>query len=83
MGKAMAARSPDLRRPTNVTLRASLLAEAKLLGINVSEACEAGLSERIRQARRRHWLEENRTAISDYNERVEQEGPTLERFRRF
>ena len=31
------------RRPTNVTLQANLLAEAKQLGINISEACEAGL----------------------------------------
>ena len=31
------------RRPTNVTLHADLLAEAKQLGLNISEACEAGL----------------------------------------
>jgi antitoxin CcdA len=83
MGKVAATRSPVLRRPTNVTFRLNLVAEAKQPGINVSEACEAGLSERVRQAWRLRWLEENQTAIEEYNDRVERDGLTLERFRRF
>ena len=83
MEKPTTIRSLAPRRPTNVTLRGDLLAEAKQLGINVSEACEAGLSERVRQARRQRWLDENQAAIAGYNDRVERDWLTLERFRRF
>jgi antitoxin CcdA len=71
------------RRPTNVTLQADLLAEAKHLGINISEACESGLHERVAEARRKRWLEENREAIDDYNARIERDGLTLARYRQF
>ena len=62
-------RSP--RRLTNITLHASLLTEAKQLGINISEARKAGLSQRVAQVRRQHWLEENREAIGNYNPRID------------
>jgi antitoxin CcdA len=71
------------RRATNVTLQANLLVEAKQLGINISEACEAGLHERVVQVRRQRWLEENREAIDDYNARIERDGLTLARYRQF
>lgn len=71
------------RRPTNVTLHANLIAEAKQLGINISEACETGLRDRVAQARRQRWLEENREAIEDYNARIERHGLTLAKYRRF
>jgi antitoxin CcdA len=71
------------RRPTNVTLPASLIAEAKQLGINISEACETGLRERVVQIRRQRWLEENREAIDGYNARIERDGLTLAKYRRF
>ena len=83
VGKVAIRGHKDWRRPTNVTLRANLLAEAKLLGINVSEACEAGLRERVAEARRQRWLDENREAIAEYNDCVERDGLTLERFRQF
>src|SRR5579872_5861032 len=68
------------RRPTNVTLHANLIAEAKQLGINISEACETGLRDRVAQARRQRWLEENREAIEDYNARIERHGLTLAKY---
>ena len=71
------------RRPTNVTLRTDLLAEARHLGINVSEACERGLQENVAATKRQRWLEENREAIEDYNRHVEQHGLILERYRQF
>ena len=39
------------RRPTNVSLNARLLEEAKALGINVSRAAERGLALQIAEAR--------------------------------
>jgi antitoxin CcdA len=84
MGDVAAARGwQGLRRPANVTLPASLLAEAKQLGINVSEACEAGLSQRVAEIRRERWLQENREAIDSYNARIEKDGLTLARYRQF
>ena len=71
------------RRATNVTLSPGLVSAAKQLGINVSEACETGLRERVAEARRQRWLEENREAIEAYNARIDREGPTLSAYRRF
>ena len=71
------------RRPANVTLHADLLAEAKQFGLNISEACEAGLHERVAEVRRRRWLEENREAIDNYNARIDREGLTPARYRQF
>jgi len=71
------------RRPTNVTLRADLLNEARQLGINVSEACESGLRETVAAAKRQRWLDENQEAIEDYNRYVEQHGLILEKYRQF
>ena len=71
------------KRPTNVSLSAHLLAEAKSLGVNVSQACERGLEERIRAARASAWLESNRAAIESSNLYVQEQGLPLARHRRF
>ena len=71
------------RRPTNVTLPVELVAEAKALNINVSQACESGLAHSVAQARRARWLEENKEAIEAYNEMVERDGLPLDEFRQF
>jgi antitoxin CcdA len=84
MGNMAGARGRQrLRRPANVSLPTALLAEAKQLGINVSEACEAGLSQRVAQMRRERWLQENHEAIDSYNARIEKDGLTLARYRQF
>ena len=78
-----------MRGPTSSTaghqrsLASALVAEAKQLGINVSQACEAGLSEKIAAARRQRWLEENGASIGAYNARVESDGLTLAKYRQF
>jgi len=74
---------PRARRATNVTLPLGLVSEAKRLGVNVSQACEAGLRERVAEARRQLWLAENRAAMDAYNARIERDGLTLARYRRF
>ncbi len=72
-----------LRRATNVTLPAALLAQAKELKINVSQACEAGLAAQIKAVREKQWLEENSEAFEYCNKYIEEHGLTLERFRSF
>ena len=71
------------RRPTNVTLPVELVAEARALNINVSQACESGLAHSVAQARRTRWLEENKAAIEAYNEMIERNGLPLDEFRQF
>ena len=71
------------RRATNVTLPDSLLSEARTLGINVSQACERGLSAEVSEIKRRRWLSDNRAAIEAWNEHVEQHGLPLGEFRQF
>ena len=78
--KTMEAR---VRRPTNVTLPVELVAEAKALQINVSQACESGLARAVMEARRLRWLEENRGAIEAHNAMIERDGPILDEFRSF
>ena len=71
------------KRPTNVSLNARLLEEAKALGINVSRACESGLAVRIKEAKTKAWKEENRAAIEAANDYVEKHGLPLSRDRQF
>jgi antitoxin CcdA len=72
-----------MKRPTNLTIDAELLDEAKALGVNLSRVLEQGLRERVAQARRERWLEENADAIAEHNERVAGRGVFSDRLRRF
>jgi len=76
-------RGASTKRPTNVSLDTALLTEAKALGINVSRACERGLSEQVAEERGKRWLAENHDAIAASNDYVERHGLPLARFRRF
>ena len=71
------------RRPTNITLPADLVTEARALGLNVSQACERGLKAEIARSRAAQWQEENREAIASSNEYVERYGLPLSEFRQF
>ncbi|MET0745275.1 MAG: type II toxin-antitoxin system CcdA family antitoxin [Microvirga sp.] len=71
------------RRATNVTLPTALVAEAKALHVNVSQACESGLARSVAQARRARWLDENRDAIDVHNAMMERDGLILDEFKPF
>jgi antitoxin CcdA len=71
------------RRAANVTLPEHLLAEARGLGINVSQACERGLAAEVAEIRARRWLEENRAAMDAWNDYAQQHGLPLAEFRQF
>jgi len=71
------------RRPTNISLDSAMIEDAKELGINISRACEEGLSAEISAERNRRWKEENREAIAEWNAYVAKNGLPLERFRQF
>ncbi len=71
------------RRPTNVTLDAAMVTEARQLGVNVSKACEQGLAAEIATVRRAAWLAENAGALAASNDFVETHGLPLTHLRRF
>ncbi|MEO5494277.1 MAG: type II toxin-antitoxin system CcdA family antitoxin [Sphingomonas sp.] len=71
------------RRPTNLSIDARLVADARQLGINVSRASEDGLARELKAERERRWLEENREAIAAYNEWVKNNELPLAKYRQF
>jgi antitoxin CcdA len=71
------------RRATNVSLDSAHLAEARELGINISQACERGLVETLAEERARRWKQENRAAMESYNRYIEKHGLPLEDLRLF
>lgn len=71
------------RRPTNVSLAADLIEEAKLLDINVSQACEKGLAVEVKKAREDKWIHDNWDAIQFWNEYIEKNGLPLAKYRMF
>ena len=85
----MAAPSPSrlnrgaATRPTNVSLRAALVDEAKALGVNISLAAASGLEQAVARRRAERWVEENAAALDSYNAYVETSGLPLEKSRLF
>jgi antitoxin CcdA len=71
------------KKATNITLSADVLAEAKALGINISQACDQFLRELVRAERERRWQSEQSEFVAAYNRLVEQEGLPLEQWRMF
>jgi antitoxin CcdA len=82
MAKPTAQRTAH-RKPTNISLDASLVSEAKRLDINLSRACEQGLAKEIAGERARRWRAENIEAIAASNAFVDSQGLPLARLRQF
>ena len=71
------------RKATNVSLDADLLEQARALDINISRACERGLSEQIEDVRAERWQCANQEALASSNAYVERQGLPLAAFRQF
>lgn len=71
------------KKATNVSLAESLLAEAKELRINVSQAAEAGVAKAVAEKRAELWVAENTKAFECWNAYVEKNGLPLAKYRRF
>ena len=69
--------------PTNLSIRADLVARAKKLGLNLSAVVDSALEDAIRAAEREKWLDENRDAIDEYNAHVAKHGLFSDDWRRF
>ena len=73
----------DVKKPTNLSLDASLREKARSMGINISRACEYGLAAQITEIEQARWREENMEAINSSNEYVTCNGLPLAKFRQF
>ena len=62
------------KKATNLSINKELLAEARSLNINLSATLEQALTVKVRQERRKQWLQDNRAAIEACNELEEQNG---------
>ncbi len=71
------------KRAVNLRVNSDLLRQAKALNINLSKALEQQLVELAREARAQQWRAENKTAIDDYNARIEKRGVFSDGLRRF
>ena len=71
------------KKATNVSLGEALLAEAKSLRINISQAAEAGVARAVAEKRSKLWLEENKEAFEGWNAYVEEHGLPLAKYRSF
>jgi antitoxin CcdA len=77
------ATTSPLRRATNMPLPVDLLAEARRLGLNLSQICGRGLRAEIAKAQADQWREDNREALISSNQFVERHGLPLAEFRSF
>lgn len=71
------------KKTTHLTINHDLLRQARELKINLSHTLEERLVEIIAQRRREQWLAENRRALEDYNQRIEEHGVFSHGIRRF
>lgn len=75
--------SAAIKKATNLSIRADLLAEAKALRVNLSAEFEKSLAEVVRRKREEQWLLENREAIAAYNRHIERDGLWSDELRTF
>ncbi len=66
-----------LKKSTSLSLTEPLLAEARALRINVSQAAEEGLASAVSRQRRERWLADNHEAFKSANEEFDRHGLLL------
>ncbi len=71
------------KKSTNVSLAELLLAEAKELHINISQAAEIGVAKAVAEKKSQIWQAENKKAFECWNAYVEKNGLPLAKYRGF
>lgn len=71
------------KKSANLSINSDLILQAKALKINLSKLLEEKLAATIAAQKEQIWLQENKDAIENYNERVSQKGMFSDRLRRF
>jgi antitoxin CcdA len=76
-------RHAAIKRATNVSIRADLLAAARQAGVNLSATLERALAEELAGLQRARWRQENRAAIAAYNRHIDEHGAFADGMRSF
>ncbi|MDP2077103.1 MAG: type II toxin-antitoxin system CcdA family antitoxin [Sulfuricurvum sp.] len=71
------------KQSANLSINSDLIQQAKALKINLSKLLEEKLAQTIAVQKESLWLQENKEAIEDYNERIASQGTFSDRLRRF
>jgi antitoxin CcdA len=74
----MNARRPSRRRPMNLTVSEDLADAARALGVNASQAAEAGIAAAVNRSREAAWLKANQAAIDEHAAWLDRHGMPLE-----
>ncbi len=73
--------SAQVRKPTELSLDETLVAEAHELGLDVADAAEAGIARAVKAEKERRWKIENADAIQAANDYVAKHGLPLAKYR--
>ncbi|MDX2145273.1 MAG: type II toxin-antitoxin system CcdA family antitoxin [Rhodospirillaceae bacterium] len=71
------------RQSVNVSVRGDIVAQAKKLGLNLSQITEAALAHAINAAAFEDWKKANARALGAHRKRVERHGALLDGLRTF
>lgn len=69
------------KRAVNVSIDEKILADAKAMGINLSQLLESELRARTQRERDRRFQEEHRAAIESHNRFIDDNGIWSEKYR--
>lgn len=73
--------STQARKPTELPLDETLVAEAHELGLDVADAAEAGIARAVKAEKERRWKIENADASQAANDYVAKHGLPLAKYR--
>ena len=71
------------KKSANLSINSDLIQQAKALKINLSKLLEEKLIQTIASQKESLWLQENKEAIEENNERISKKGTFSDRLRRF
>jgi len=71
------------KKATNLSVNSDLLKKSKALDINLSATLEQALKDKLVTVEATKWLDENKNAISAYNDFVEEHGNFSDEYRTF
>lgn len=73
----------SLKRSTNLTLPAHLVAQARRLGVNLSQAAATGIAQAVAAAEDAEYAAQNRGAMAAWSAFFEEAGLPLSEYRQF
>lgn len=62
------------KKPTNLSLNSDLVQKAKEENINLSSVVELAIAEELKKRREKQWKENNKEAIQNYNDLIDNIG---------